>query len=359
LTNTTETGIATTANSLTTGIGQLISSSSLTSGSLLRLTSTSTATNGEVGLNISMSGTNANASRASTGLYISQTKVGGNTGSNYGIDVVLSGAGNLTNKIGVRSVISGGTNWGFNNFAGYFSNTTIGSTQIGLYADATGGNSVSSIGVYGKTTSPYNNASGYGVYGENTNVASNGFSYGVYGSASNNATFASGSTGYGVYGISGGAGNGTRYGGHFTALGYAVGGFSASPVCIGLYASASGGATDNFGLIVANGKSGFLTTAPTSSVHIVGSLSTPVSAKTGNYTLTTTDHTVTFDGTSLTATLPTASTCNGRMYVLVNYNVTSLTVSTYKDFTNSNSTTLLTSASLWVQSDGTNWRQIK
>jgi len=107
-------------DTLTTQTALRIASSSLTSGSLLNLVSTSTASNGEIGLNVNMSGTNANASRTSTGIYVSQTKAG-TTPNNYGIDVVISGAGNVTNKIGVRSVISGGTNWGYNNYAGYFS----------------------------------------------------------------------------------------------------------------------------------------------------------------------------------------------------------------------------------------------
>lgn len=112
-------------------------------------------------------------------------------------------------------------------------------------------------------------------------------------------------------------------------------------------------------LLSAGGNLGVGTTSPTSTMQTGGSFAAPISAKTGSYTLTATDHTVTFNGTSLTATLPAASTCSGRMYTIINYNATTLTISTYKDLTNSDATTLLTASSLWLQSDGTSWRQVK
>jgi len=78
----------------------------------------------------------------------------------------------------------------------------------------------------------------------------------------------------------------------------------------------------------------------TSTLHVSGSISAPIVAKTANYTLTSSDHTVTFDGTNLTATLPAASGCSGRMYVICNYNITNLTVSTFKNQSNVDATTV-------------------
>jgi hypothetical protein len=313
-------------DTLSTQTALKIASTSVTTGSLLNLVSTSTASNGEIGLNVNMSGANANASRTSTGIYVSQTK-SGTTPNNYGIDVVLSGAGNVTNKIGVRSVISGGTNWGFNNYAGYFSNTTIGETQMGVYAEANASNRTATIGVYGKSGSVYNNGSGFGVVGEVVGTGSNGFSYGVYGKGMD-AAVASGSA-YGVYGISGGAGSATRYGGYFTSSGYAVGGSSNSGTCIGVYASASAGVTANYGLLVAAGSSGFLTTTPTSSVQINGSFAAGYVAKTANYTLTISDRLVNCTANSFTITLPTAVGITGREYIIKNTGVaTTITIAT-------------------------------
>ena len=83
--------------------------------------------------------------------------------------------------------------------------------------------------------------------------------------------------------------------------------------------------------------------------------------KTANYTLTPVDHTVIFDGTSLTATLPAASTATRRIYVLVNRNATALTTSiAYETLTTGiTSTTVTAASSVWIQSDGINYYQIK
>jgi hypothetical protein len=102
-------------------------------------------------------------------------------------------------------------------------------------------------------------------------------------------------------------------------------------------------------------------TNATSTVHIGGSLATVVTTTTANLTLDITHYTVIFDGTSLTATLPTASTCNGRIYVLVNRNATALTTSiAYQTLTTGvTSTTVTAASSVWLQSNGTSWYQIK
>ena len=124
-----------------------------------------------------------------------------------------------------------------------------------------------------------------------------------------------------------------------------------------IYFSTDGGTTINMSLSSA-GRLGIGNSAPTSTLQTAGSFSAPISAKTANYTLTVSDHTVTFNGTSLTATLPAASGATGRIYCIVNYNATTLTVSTYKDLSNADATTLAANSALWLQSDGTNWRKI-
>lgn len=124
-----------------------------------------------------------------------------------------------------------------------------------------------------------------------------------------------------------------------------------------IYFSTDGGGSINMALSSA-GRLGIGNSAPTSTLQTAGSFSAPISAKTANYTLTVSDHTVTFNGTSLTATLPAASGATGRIYCIVNYNATTLTVSTYKDLNNADATTLGANSALWLQSDGTNWRKI-
>ena len=124
-----------------------------------------------------------------------------------------------------------------------------------------------------------------------------------------------------------------------------------------IYFSTDGGGSIKMALSSA-GRLGIGNSAPTSTLQTAGSFSVPISAKTGNYTLTVSDYTVTFNGTSLTATLPAASGATGRIYCIVNYNATTLTVSTYKDLNNADETTLAANRALWLQSDGTNWRKI-
>jgi hypothetical protein len=78
-------------NSLTTGIGLAINSSSITTGNLLKLTSTSTAGNNFTLGNIVSSGANANATRTVTGQTITVTNTG-TTSTNIGLSLSASGA---------------------------------------------------------------------------------------------------------------------------------------------------------------------------------------------------------------------------------------------------------------------------
>jgi collagen type VII alpha len=60
-----------------------------------------------------------------------------------------------------------------------------------------------------------------------------------------------------------------------------------------------------------------------------------------------------------TITLPDASTCTNRIYAIINQTGATRTISSYRDLTTTAQTTLSTSTSLWIMSDGTNWYQIK
>jgi len=55
--------------------------------------------------------------------------------------------------------------------------------------------------------------------------------------------------------------------------------------------------------------------SPSSTLHLGGSIATPISVKTSNYTLTETDHTILGSG-AFTLTLPSAATCAGRQYTM-------------------------------------------
>jgi Head domain of trimeric autotransporter adhesin len=88
---TTASALALNVNSLTTGTGEYIASSSLTSGKLLDIQSNGTgALTGQTGLNIAIQGTNATAAQTTYGAQISNTHAG-TTSTNVGLNVSVSG----------------------------------------------------------------------------------------------------------------------------------------------------------------------------------------------------------------------------------------------------------------------------
>jgi hypothetical protein len=81
-------------------------------------------------------------------------------------------------------------------------------------------------------------------------------------------------------------------------------------------------------------------------------------SKTANYTLTANDNTVIFKGAGITASLPNANTCSGRIYVIVSQtNV--LTISPFQNLSDVATTTVSGGTSITIQSNGTYWYQIR
>ena len=114
-----------------------------------------------------------------------------------------------------------------------------------------------------------------------------------------------------------------------------------------------------------NAGSTSLTIASTGAATFSGSVSTPHTTKTANYTLTETDYTVGFDcASNRTATLPDATTCAGRIYVIYQYNTGSGARSVTLDGNGSQTINGVTTYSLspfceyssvMIQSNGANW----
>lgn len=121
-----------------------------------------------------------------------------------------------------------------------------------------------------------------------------------------------------------------------------------------------GTATTNERLrITGTGLVGIGNITPTSTMEVAGSVGYAITTTSTNLTLDATHYTVIITGGTPSITLPAASGCTRRIYVIVNQTLTGRTISTYKDFTGSNSTTVGGYGSITVQSNGTNWYRIQ
>ncbi len=96
-----------------------------------------------------------------------------------------------------------------------------------------------------------------------------------------------------------------------------------------------------------------------STLQVQGSVATAITRVTGsgNYTLSEDNHTlIMLSNRSLT--LPTASSCTSRVYIIKNNSGSSLTISSYNNQNNTSSTSITNNNTVWLQSDGVVWQQI-
>jgi len=111
------------------------------------------------------------------------------------------------------------------------------------------------------------------------------------------------------------------------------------------------------------GNVGVNTLAPNSKLEVNGSFANPIQVITANTTLDEFDHTVIISSSvgaaALTVSLPAASTCARREYVIVNQNASTKTTGSYRDFTNTTVTTVPANGSITIQSNGTLWYRIR
>ena len=112
--------------------------------------------------------------------------------------------------------------------------------------------------------------------------------------------------------------------------------------------------------ITGTGSVGIGTNSPNSSIDVAGSVGHAITTTNTNITLDATNYTVILTSGTPIVTLPAAAAGNARrIYVIVNQTPGNRTISTYKDFSGSNSTFLWSGFSMAFQSDGTNWYEIQ
>ena len=260
-------GLEFVANSLTTGNGEDIDSSSLTTGNLVNLANTNAASTGNVIL-VTTNSTDTTGSATGVAAQITGAGntaagiIGKNSGSSNGGWAILgnnSGSGN--SGVGVLGENTSSTNTGF---GGFFTNNSTDTTgnATGVFAQITGAGNTAA-GVLGKNSGSSN--SGWAIIGENTGSTNTGYAgyfentgggavsnYGVY--AKTNATGA----GVGVYATELGASN----------TGYAAQIVNSSSTGWGVYAS---GTSPNYFA----GNVGIGTTAPNYKLEASGGTANP------------------------------------------------------------------------------------
>ena len=108
------------------------------------------------------------------------------------------------------------------------------------------------------------------------------------------------------------------------------------------------------------GSVGIATASPNAKFHVAGSMAMPISTKSTAYTIGLDDHTIIADCTTagFTLTLPSASSCAGRTYIIIKGDATG-NVLTFSTPVNLSLTQTMPSVNynvrLHIQSDGTNW----
>jgi hypothetical protein len=123
--------------------------------------------------------------------------------------------------------------------------------------------------------------------------------------------------------------------------------------------------TTDFLTIASTGAATFSSNVTATGITSTASVSAPHVTKSANYTLDATDYTVGFDcASNRTATLPDATTCQGRIYVIYQYNTGSGARSVTLDGNGSQTINGVTTYSLspfceytsvMIQSNGANW----
>lgn len=122
-----------------------------------------------------------------------------------------------------------------------------------------------------------------------------------------------------------------------------------------------GGSATSRLFIASAGNVGVATTSPTSTLDNHGSFAVPVTTQTTNYTATATDYTILCNAGSLTVTLPSASSVDGRIYTIKKVSGTGGNITIDPNGSETIDGALTNTAisaqyqSLIIQSDGANW----
>ena len=96
---------------------------------------------------------------------------------------------------------------------------------------------------------------------------------------------------------------------------------------------------------------------PNSTLQISGSFSLPIVTTTASLTLTELNFTVILGGNH-NISLPSASLCNGRMYIIKNPTTNTPSISAYNNISGGSTSTIAANSVIWLQSINNQWEQI-
>ena len=135
--------------------------------------------------------------------------------------------------------------------------------------------------------------------------------------------------------------------------------FSGTPyLAFGKYTNST--AFTEYGRFTNPGNFGIATTAPTSTLQVNGSIANSIIVISADLTLNDTHKTVIIPlASAFTITLPVAAAVPSRIYSIVNNAAGAKTIGSYIKLDGSSVTTINASSCVEVQSDGTNWYQIR
>lgn len=129
-------------------------------------------------------------------------------------------------------------------------------------------------------------------------------------------------------------------------------------LAFGKYTNAT--AFTEYGRFTNAGNFGIATNAPTSTLQVNGSIANSITVISADLTLNDTHKTVIIPlASAFTITLPVAAAVPSRIYSIVNNTVGAKTIGSYIKLDGSSVTTINASSCVEVQSDGTNWYQIR
>lgn len=100
-------------------------------------------------------------------------------------------------------------------------------------------------------------------------------------------------------------------------------------------------------------------TTPVSTLDVTGSVGSAIRLISATRILDATDHTIIVTNSAAVVTLPAAASATRREYLVVNQTASSVTISSYLDFSGTSAITISANSSITIQSDGSNWYRIK